>query len=138
MSFPYSGWARLNGVSFQSDNFTVHATRKDGKIQVDYSMNEDEHRVITACDGLLSRIPFIRRVWLVIYSLLNQWKFFLASLLCAFLIATGITFFHLKDNDINDTSNLINIQFYIVEIILFAIHQTFKNREISRSGTYVE
>lgn len=63
----YGRSARINGVTFQSDEVVVTARRVKGKIKVDDSGIFDEYEYVENegfdIDYTISEIPFLRGLW---------------------------------------------------------------------------
>lgn len=93
------GRASLNGVTFYSENFTVKAFKRDKKIYFKEEKNKKEQILI---DNIMSKIPFIRGVWVIIKLIIQGWK----DLLRIFILAIPLLFVQVETTE--NPNTLIN------------------------------
>lgn len=78
MSLISGGQAGLNSVIFYNRNNKVKASKiKDGRIRVE--IIPQENRKSTKIGMILDRIPFIRGIWLMVETVLLNWKLYIIT-----------------------------------------------------------
>ncbi|MFJ7976544.1 DUF1385 domain-containing protein [Peribacillus sp. NPDC096379] len=109
----YGGSARINGVTFQSDDVVVTARRVKGKIKVDDSGIFDEYEYVENegfdIDYTISKIPFSRGLWALLRTIFRTVILFI-TLTVAYLL--------IFRDDVNN--EVINIPYQlIISILIF-------------------
>ncbi len=118
----YGGYARINGVTFHSDNVSATAIRKNGKIIVEDDVDFEEYEYVENesfdIDYFLEKIPLIRGIWMLVKNTIRNWKSFISLSISLFLL---IFLFWDKGQNTTNNFNEDIIWWVIIGVIVIFI-----------------
>lgn len=115
------GSAGFNSVTFYSDHYRVTATQHKNIIELQESTIEEEK--LSYINDLMSRIPFIRGIWVVFKEFLILRKLVLIlslGILLYFILSSNM----IDENSLNIINNTLEEHFILSQIILFIFFGT--------------